>query len=560
MRADLRALAALLLSGALLAAFGAGGADASGARARAQADAARASGPKAGARADGARAGGPKARARADAARAGGPTVGVALASLRSSGAITATAYAQYAAAYAAARRSLKRLGGTRRTELGAVIANTQQMAAAGQLTATRAPVVFLTLERNRQWWTAQPLLSSRTRVSFPGSRIVWEYYAGQGIQIQWLGTFGEANGYYLSGHENANLRQLLSEVLPLATQRAGGIAWEYLFHFDGGAPPWTSGLSQGTALQVLARAWGRFKEQSYLTAAQQALGIFQTPPPAGVQVRTPAGAEYAEYTYAPRDRILNGFIQAEVGLYDYTSITHNPLGLRLFEEGDAEARVETPLYDTGAWSKYDQFGESDLSYHELLTEFLQHLCERTRHGQPTTSTATPAPSPGGAASSPGGGASSPAPSTPSPGPSSEAGGASAARASMAAVRVPERLLGAAHSAQTPIAGDEVYCTAAQHFTAYLRTPPVVSLLSTALPTGARAGVQVSLSKIATVRITVRRGGRVVWNNSAMVERGRPRLLWVTPSQAGAYQATVVASDLAGNFSTANGTITLTKH
>ena len=101
------------------------------------------------------------------------------------------------------------------------------------------------------------------------------------------------------------------------------------MFHFDGGAPPWTSGLSQGTALQVMARSWSRFKEPAYLTAAQQALGIYETAPPQGVRVKTAAGARYAEYTYAPSDRILNGFIQADVGLYDYTSITHDPLGLR---------------------------------------------------------------------------------------------------------------------------------------------------------------------------------------------------------------------------------------
>ena len=229
--------------------------------------------------------------------------------------------------------------------------------------------------------------------MSFPPSKIVWEYYPGQGIEIQWLGTFGQANGYYLSGHENANLRQLLSEVIPLATSRAGGIAWEYMFRFDGGLPPWTSGLSQGTALQVLARAFSRFKETAYLTAAQQALGIFQTPPPVGVGVKTPAGDLYAEYTYAPADKILNGFIQALVGLYDYASITKDPLGLKLFEAGDAEARAEVPHYDTGAWSLYDQFGESSLNYHELLTEFLQHLCERTRKGPPFTTAPTPCPS-----------------------------------------------------------------------------------------------------------------------------------------------------------------------
>ena len=54
------------------------------------------------------------------------------------------------------------------------------------------------------------------------------------------------------------------------------------MFNFDGGAPPWTSGLSQGTAVQLLARAYSRFHEAAYLTAAQQALGIFRTPPPAG--------------------------------------------------------------------------------------------------------------------------------------------------------------------------------------------------------------------------------------------------------------------------------------
>ena len=398
-----------------------------------------------------------------------------------------------------------------------------------------------------------RPLIASRERVSFPPSKIVWEYYAGQGIQIQWLATFGEANGYYLSGHENESLRELLNEAIPLATDRAGGIAWEYMFHFDGGSPPWTSGLSQGTALQALARAWSRLKEPAYLTAAQQALGIFQTPPPAGVRVQTPAGAEYAEYTYAPSDMILNGFIQADVGLYDYTSITKDPLGLRLFEEGDAQARAQTPRYNTGAWSLYDQYGESDLNYHELLTEFLQHLCERTRKGPPLTGAApAPAPSPTPAPS---------APSTTAPGgSSSEAGGGSGTGTGGAsAASVTERARTAAKSAQTPIAGDEIYCTTAEGFTADLHTPPVVSLLSTTLPTSTRAGVQVSLSKIADVKIILRRGGKTVWSNGATVERGHPKILWVTPSQTGAYQVTITATDLAGNFATATGTIVLTK-
>jgi hypothetical protein len=487
------------------------------------------------------------------------PTVGSALQSLQRSTQITPAEYAKYGAAYAAAKRSLGKLSGTRRTELGAVIANVEAMAGGGYFIASRLPVIFYTLEHNRQWWTSEPLVASGTRVSFPGSRIVWEHYAGQGIEIQWLGTFGEANGYYLSGHENANLHQLLGEVLPLATKRAGGIAWEYMFQFDGGKPPWTSGLSQGTALQVLARSWSRFKEPALLSAAQQALGIFQTPPPNGVQVKTAAGSEYAEYTYAPSDRILNGFIQAVVGLYDYTQITKDPLGLKLFEAGDAEARLETPHYDTGAWSQYDQYSESDLNYHELLTEFLQHLCERTHKGLPIPATPAPAPTP--TTSTPTPTTTAPTTSTPtttSTTPTTTSGGtepteqivARGARANAAASKL----------AATPIAGDEIYCTTAQHFTTYEKTPPVLALLSKTLKGGTRAGVQLSLSKVSTVRLTVKHGSRTIWTNSAYVERGKPKLLWQTPSGGGTFSVTLSATDPAGNFATTTGTIVVSKH
>src|SRR5439155_1184059 len=79
-----------------------------------------------------------------------------------------------------------------------------------------------------------------------------------------------------------------------------GGIAWEYLFKFDGGRPPWVSGLAQGTALSALSRAAVRLGRSDYFEAARSALGIFKTPPPAGVRVDTPAGAHYLQYSFDP--------------------------------------------------------------------------------------------------------------------------------------------------------------------------------------------------------------------------------------------------------------------
>jgi hypothetical protein len=496
------------------------------------------------------------ASAQATGKPASGPSVSAALSSLQRSGAITPAVYQQDYSAYVAAVNSLKKLSGTRRSELGAVVANVRAIAAAGGFIPSRLPALFLTLERNRTWWTTGSLLASRVRISFPGSKLIWEYYSGQGIEIQWLGTFGEGNGFYSGGQSN-NLKQLVSELIPLATKRADGIAWEYMFQFDGGKPPWTSGLSQGTALQVLSRDFSRFKEPAVLTAAQEALGIFKTAPPNGVRVASSLGAHYLEYTYAPSDRILNGEIQALVGLYDYTSITKDPIGLALFEAGDAEERVRTPLYDTGAWSMYDQYGESDLSYHELLTEFLQHLCERTRKGEPLTTAAPPAPGP----------APTPTPTTPTT--TTPAGGTSGGTTGGTPESEPTHpgASAARYKAQaatstttsSAIAADAIYCTTAEHFTAYEHTPPVISLITTTLPSSARAGVQLSLSKISTVHLTIRSAGKVVWSNSATVERGKPKLLWSTPAKGGAYSVTLTAADLAGNLATATGTITVAK-
>src|SRR3954467_3880890 len=119
----------------------------------------------------------------------------------------------------------------------------------------------------------------------FAGSQLVWQYYPGQGKQAQWLGTFGRANGLFQQTGHDDELRALLDEALGLATARAGGIAWESLFHFDHGSPPRVSGLSRGPALQGFSRAAARLNEPRYFEAARAALGIFRVAPPEGVRV-----------------------------------------------------------------------------------------------------------------------------------------------------------------------------------------------------------------------------------------------------------------------------------
>jgi len=274
--------------------------------------------------------------------------------------------------------RTARRLSGTRRSELQAVIDTLHGIAAGGKLTAARLPELFATLARNRQWWTTGDLLGYGQRVEFSDSELVWEYYPGQGIQLQVLGTFGKANGLW-QARDDDKLRALLDEMLPLAAQRGGALAWEYDFAFDGGAPPWTSAMSQATGIQALARASQELHQPAYLTAAGKALKLFSLRPPVGVRVPTKAGARYLLYSFAPGEIVINAFVQTLVGLYDYAQIADSGVARRLFAAGDRQARLDVPAGDTGAWSLYQLGGpESDLSYHELLTGFLENLCQRT--------------------------------------------------------------------------------------------------------------------------------------------------------------------------------------
>ena len=415
-------------------------------------------------------------------------------------------------ATYDGARRLHRKLGGARRAALGAVLRNLDEVAARGDLNASRLPALFETLARNRQWWSSGPLLANGRRVSFQGSPLVWQYYSGEGLQIQWLGTFGKANALWQSRTHDDDLRALLDGALALAAQRAGGIAFEYLFDFDGGRPPWVSGLAQATGMQALSRAAVRLGEPRLFEAARAALGIFREGPPSGVRIATPLGAHYLIYSFAPGLRVLNAFTQAVNGLHDFALLANDAEGRAMFAAGEAQLRAELPAFDTGSWSRYSLQRESDLGYHKLARDFLRNLCARL-----TEDATRPAP---GAAAAPTGGA------------------------------VP-----VAGQAAAPVLDPAPYCATAQRFTTYLHTPPVVSLVTRRARAGKPASLRIAVSKPAYVKLAVLRANRTVAVLGARVASGRRSLRWRRPLAGAGYEVLLRATDLAGNVGSAKGTL-----
>src|SRR6202451_2911349 len=100
----------------------------------------------------------------------------------------------------------------------------------------------------------------------------------------------------------------------PLATSRNGALTWEYLFQFEDGVPPWTSAMSQGTAIEALTRASKAATAQgnsaaaaNYFSVAHQALAILEQAPPEGVAVQASHGTRFMLYSYNPNELVIHG-------------------------------------------------------------------------------------------------------------------------------------------------------------------------------------------------------------------------------------------------------------
>ena len=334
-----------------------------------------------------------------------GPTVPRALRIALRKRAITQEEHDHYRAVYSGARSAKRALSGRRSLELGSVIATLERIAREKQLFSSRMPALFLQLRRNTEFWRAQDFPSAPpsaapepcqrpssgvggARVTFPGSAMVFQYYPGNGLQLQPLANFGKANGLYNACVKPSGtvpckmdeLRALLDEMLETASRRGNFTAWEYFFQFGGGTPPWASGLAQGTGIQALARAAKLLDEPRYLKAARSAVGLFEARTPLGVRLPLKGGNHYLIYSFDPGLQVLNGFLQALNGLHDYAKLSGDARALALFRSGDRRARIEVPMFDTGAWSLYARRGrESSLDYHRLVRDFMNGLCDRTK-------------------------------------------------------------------------------------------------------------------------------------------------------------------------------------
>jgi heparosan-N-sulfate-glucuronate 5-epimerase len=131
---------------------------------------------------------------------------------------------------------------------------------------------------------------------------------------------------------------------------------WEYRTLLKA---PWYSGLAQGQGISLLLRAHQSTGVERYLDIAKRAFSAFEkSTADGGVAFTDPNGnLWFEEYVVSPPTHILNGFIWAIWGVYDYVLATGSSTGKALFESAVQTLRANLDRYDLRFWSLYEQSG-----------------------------------------------------------------------------------------------------------------------------------------------------------------------------------------------------------
>ena len=145
---------------------------------------------------------------------------------------------------------------------------------------------------------------------------------------------------------------------------------WEYRNRLRA---PWYSALAQGQGVSLLVRAYKESADPKHLDAAHRAIACFFQPINAGGVTFTDERGNlwFEEYIVSPPTHILNGFIWAAWGVYDYFLTTHEKCAQDLFASAVQTLLQNLERYDLGFWSLYEQSGTrlpmvASLFYHQL--------------------------------------------------------------------------------------------------------------------------------------------------------------------------------------------------
>jgi hypothetical protein len=165
---------------------------------------------------------------------------------------------------------------------------------------------------------------------------------------------------------------------------------WVWNHHFDWDyrdtlQAPWYSGLAQGQGVSLLLRAHAHTGDNKYAQAAERAFAALARPIGEGGVLFEDEEKNLwiEEYLVSPPTHILNGFMWALWGVFDFWRAQAHSPAKEIFDRGVNTLVRNLRRYDTGYWSLYEQSGTrlkmlASPFYHQLHIVQLRIMAKLT--------------------------------------------------------------------------------------------------------------------------------------------------------------------------------------
>ncbi len=195
------------------------------------------------------------------------------------------------------------------------------------------------------------------------------DYHGVIGVQYNPIAIahWGLANyNRFCETHDGTRWRKTLNAADWLVANlepNAHGV-WVWNHHFDWDyrdtlKAPWHSGLAQGQGVSLLLRAHGGTGNREYECAAEKAFIALTRPvTEGGVLFEDDKNDLWIEeYVVDPPTHILNGFMWALWGVFDFWLARKDASAKGIFDRGVETLLRNLARFDTGYWSFYEQSG-----------------------------------------------------------------------------------------------------------------------------------------------------------------------------------------------------------
>ncbi len=231
-------------------------------------------------------------------------------------------------------------------------------------------------LKADLEYFKRAEMPSEFERYRPSGVTVPLVYINGQGFNVHPTNAMNLATEALEYRGNWSEFREIMEWMLSYAEERDGALFFNFYFQWEAPGIPWNSSLSQGIAAGYYAIAYKKFGDPNFLRAARGFARSFLIPQEnGGFVINTSYGLFFLEYSNAPDDLVLNGFMLSLKGLTVYSCLMDDNEINQLVMEGLKTLHEMLPDYDIGNWSLYStKHGKADERYHRLHVRLLYFL------------------------------------------------------------------------------------------------------------------------------------------------------------------------------------------